>query len=393
MSRKTFKIIISVVGITVFLAILIPRVIDQFSQSDEEETIIGYNSGTAVAIVEKIIEQGEVTLGEVTQPFQRLQIRITEGDYSGSIFEIDYGNRQIRHDMILIEVGDRLMVTISSMPDGSTTAFFTDFYRRNSLLLLLGIFILGSVVISGWKGVKSLIGILLSLAVIILIILPGIQEGRDPLSISILGSFLFVGFSLYLVYGWNVKTHAAVVGSFIALIFTGVLAFIFVNNTRLTGYGDENMFYISQLTQNTLNVRSLLLAGVLIGALGVLDDLVISQASAVFELFRSNPKHTFKSLFKSAMNIGQDHIAATVNTLVLAYAGASLPMLLLFSFRNVDFGLATNLEFIAEEIVRTIVGSLGLFAAVPITTALAAFIAIEYRHLGKLKIYLGPLNE
>ncbi len=136
-----------------------------------------------------------------------------------------------------------------------------------------------------------------------------------------------------------------------------------------------------------------MLAGVLIGTLGVLDDLVISQASAVFELFRSNPKHTFKSLFKSAMNIGQDHIAATVNTLVLAYAGASLPMLLLFSFRNVDFGLATNLEFIAEEIVRTIVGSLGLFAAVPVTTALAAFIAIEYRHLGKLKIYLGPLNE
>lgn len=393
MSRKTFKIIISVVGIAVFLAILIPRVIDQFSQSDQEETIIGYSSGTAVATVEKIIEQGEVTLGEVTQPFQRLQIRISEGEYAGSIFEIEYGNRQIRHDMILIETGDRLMVTISSMPDGSTTAYFTDFYRRNSLLLLLGIFILGSVIISGWKGVKSLVGILLSLAVIILIILPGIQEGRDPLSVSILGSFLFVGFSLYLVYGWNAKTHAAVLGSFIALTFTGILAFIFVNNARLTGYGDENMFYISQLTQNTLNIRSLLLAGVLIGTLGVLDDLVISQASAVFELFRSNPKHTFKSLFKSAMNIGQDHIAATVNTLVLAYAGASLPMLLLFSFRNVDFGLATNLEFIAEEIVRTIVGSLGLFAAVPITTALAAFIAIEYRHLGKLKIYLGPLNE
>jgi uncharacterized membrane protein len=393
MSRKTFKIIISVVGIAVFLAILIPRAIDLFSQSDEEETIIGYSTGTAVAIVEEIIEQGEVTLGEVTQPFQRLQIRITEGEYVGSIFEIDYGNRQIRHDMILIEAGDRLMVTISSMPDGSTTAYFTDFYRRNSLLSLLGIFILGSVVISGWKGVKSLVGIMLSLAVIILIILPGIQEGRDPLSVSILGSFLFVGFSLYLVYGWNAKTHAAVLGSFIALSFTGVLALIFVTNTRLTGYGDENMFYISQLTQNTLNIRSLLLAGVLIGTLGVLDDLVISQASAVFELFRSNPKHTFKSLFKSAMNIGQDHIAATVNTLVLAYAEASLPMLLLFSFRNVDFGLATNLEFIAEEIVRTIVGSLGLFAAVPVTTALAAFIAIEYRHLGKLKIYLGPLNE
>lgn len=393
MSRKTFKIIVSVVGVALFLAILIPRVIDQFSHASAEETIIGYSSGTAVAIVEEIIEQSEVTLGDVTQPYQRLKVKITDGEFVGANFEIDYGNRQIRHDMILLKSGDRVMVTLSSMPDGSTTAHFTDYYRRNSLFLLVGIFILGSVLISGWKGVKSLIGILLSLAVIILIILPGIREGQDPLTISILGSFLFVGFSLYLVYGWNVKTHAAVLGSFIALTFTGVLAFIFVNNTRLTGYGDENMFYISQLTQNTLNVRSLLLAGVLIGTLGVLDDLVISQASVVFELFKNNPKNTFKSLYKSAMNIGQDHIAATVNTLVLAYAGASLPMLLLFSFRNVDFGLAMNLEFIAEEIVRTIVGSLGLFAAVPITTALAAFIAMEYRHLGKLKIYLGPLNE
>jgi uncharacterized membrane protein len=204
---------------------------------------------------------------------------------------------------------------------------------------------------------------------------------------------LFVGLSLYIVYGWTVKTHAAVLGSFLALVITGILATIFVTNARLTGYGDENMFLVTQLTQNQLNVRSLLLAGILIGTLGVLDDLVISQASAVFELFRSNPKQTFGELFRSAMNIGQDHIAATVNTLVLAYAGASLPMLLLFSFNNVDYGLAINLEFIAEEIVRTMVGSLGLFAAVPITTALASMIAIKYREFGKYKTYLGPLND
>jgi uncharacterized membrane protein len=392
MSRKSFKIILSLIGLSLLAIILTPRIIDYFGDTTEE-TIIGYSTGTAVAVVEEVLEEGEVTLGEVTQPYQRLQVLIKEGEFAGESFEIEYGNRQIRNDMIMIETGDRLMVTISSLPDGTTSAYFSDFYRRNSLFLLFGIFILASVVISGWKGVRSLIGILLSLAVIVLIILPGIQQGRDPLSISIFGSFLFVGFSLYIIYGWNVKTHAAVLGSFIALVITGLLALIFVNQTRLTGYGDENMFYISQLTQNALNVRSLLLAGILIGTLGVLDDLVISQASAVFELFRGNPNQNFKNLYKSAMNIGQDHIAATVNTLVLAYAGASLPMLLLFSFHNVDFAIAINLEFIAEEIVRTIIGSLGLFAAVPITTALAAIIAIEYRNLGKLKIYLGPLNE
>jgi uncharacterized membrane protein len=339
------------------------------------------------------VEEGEITLGEVTQPYQIAAVTVQEGEYAGQMFEIEYGTRQIRNEMILLSPGDKVLVTISSTPAGETAAQFTDFDRRNSMLLLLGIFVAASVVISGWKGVRSLVGILLSLAVIVLIILPGIQEGKDPLSISIFGAFFFMAFSLYLIYGWTVKTHAAVLGSLVALAITGFLAYIFVNHARLTGYGDENMYFISQLTENTLNTRSLLLAGVLIGTLGVLDDLVISQASAVFELFRNNPEHTFRTLFRSAMTIGQDHIAATVNTLVLAYAGASLPMLLLFSFRNVDFSLAINLEFITEEIVRTMVGSLGLFAAVPITTALSALIAVNYRNFGKLKTYLGPLSE
>lgn len=393
MSRKTFMIVLRIAAIVILAVVLVPKVIDYLNQPEEEEMVIGYSDNTVPAEVTAILEEGDITLGEVTQPYQVVEVRIGEGDYAGLFYEIEYGTRQIRNEMILLEEGDRVMVTISTMPTGEVNVQFTDFYRTNSLVLLLGIFILASVVISGWKGVRSVLGILLSLAVIILIILPGIQEGQDPLMISIFGAFFFMAFSLYLVYGWTVKTHAAVLGSLAALAITGVMAFIFVNHARLTGYGDENMYYISQLTNNTLNVRSLLLAGVLIGTLGVLDDLVISQASAVFELFRNKPELTFKELFRSAMNIGQDHIAATVNTLVLAYAGAALPMLLLFSFSNVDFTLALNLEFIAEEIVRTMVGSLGLFAAVPITTALSAGIAVKYRDFGKIKTYLGPLNE
>lgn len=393
MERKTFMIVLRVVAVVILAAILIPKVLDYLNQPEVEQIQIGYNSDTATAEVAEIVEQGEVTLGEVTQPYQIAAVTIQDGEYAGQTFEIEYGTRQIRNEMILLSAGDEILVTISSMPTGDIAVQFTDFQRRGSMLLLLGIFVVASVVISGWKGLRSLLGILLSLAVIVLIILPGIQEGRDPLRISIFGAFFFMAFSLYLIYGWTVKTHAAVLGSLFALAITGFLAYVFVNHARLTGYGDENMFYISQLTGNTLNTRSLLLAGVLIGTLGVLDDLVISQASAVFELFRSNPGQDFRTLFRSAMTIGQDHIAATVNTLVLAYAGASLPMLLLFSFRNVDIGMAVNLEFIAEEIVRTMVGSLGLFAAVPITTALSAAIAVNYRNFGKLKTYLGPLSE
>lgn len=393
MTRKTFMTILRIAAVAVLAAVLVPKIIDFVSKDKIEETMIGYSTGTKIGVVDEILEEGEITLGEVTQPYQVLLVTVQKGEYTGESFEIEYGTRQILNEMIPINEGDRLLITVSSTPDGTLTAHFTDFYRGNSMLLLFGFFVAVSILISGWKGVRSIIGILLSLAVIILIILPGIQEGKDPLAVSIFGTFFFVAFSLYIVYGWTVKTHAAVLGSLLALSITGVLAYIFVNHARLTGYGDENMFYISQLTQNTLDVRSLLLAGVLIGTLGVLDDLVIAQASSVFELYRNNPGQSFKILFKSAMNIGQDHIAATVNTLVLAYAGASLPMLLLFSFRNVNYGLAINLEFIAEEFVRTMVGSLGLFAAVPITTALASVIAINYRNFGKLKNYLGPLNE
>lgn len=386
-------IIVRVVGLAILLAVLVPRLIQFFSQPGTEQAVIGYSTDTALATVDAILDEGTITLGDISQPFQILQVTVSEGSYADNSFVIEYGTRQIRTDMIPIEIGDQILVTVSSLPDGTLSAYFSDFYRGRSLLILFATFVGFSILVSGWKGVRSILGIGLSLVVIIVIILPGIQQGKDPLLTSVFGSFFFVAYSLYIIYGWNVKTHAAVAGSLLALIITGVMAIIFVRQTQLTGYGDENMFYISQLTQNTLNVRNLLLAGILIGTLGVLDDLVISQASAVFELYRNNPGQDFKKLFRSAMNIGQDHIAATVNTLVLAYAGASLPMLLLFSMRSVDYRLAVNLEFIAEEIVRTLVGSLGLFASVPITTALAALIAVKYRDLGNLKTYLGPLNE
>lgn len=393
MSRKTFMIIVRIIALLILIAVLAPRIVEFINQPMREQTIIGYSTDTVRASVVAIIEEGIITLGDVQQPYQILQVIVTDGEYSGDSFVIDYGTRQIRTDMIPMEVGDQIMITVSSLPDGSLSAHFTDHFRGRSLLILFATFVIFSIVISGWKGVRSIIGIGLSLVVIIVIILPGIQQGRDPLITSVLGSFFFVSYSLYIIYGWNVKTHAAVIGSLLALIITGVLAMFFVGQTQLTGYGNENMFYITQMTQNTLNVRHLLLAGIMIGTLGVLDDLVISQASAVFELYRNNPKQSFRKLYTSAMNIGKDHIAATVNTLVLAYAGAALPMLLLFTLRSVDFVLAINLEFIAEEIVRTLVGSLGLFASVPITTALAALIAVKYRDLGSFKTYLGPLNE
>jgi uncharacterized membrane protein len=145
-----------------------------------------------------------------------------------------------------------------------------------------------------------------------------------------------------------------------------------------------------QMSSAEINLRGLLLGGMIIGALGVLDDLMITQASAVFELHSANPNLPAGGLFRGAMRIGQDHVAATVNTLVLAYAGASLPMLLMFSLSGEQFATLINIEYIAEEVVRTLVGSLGLISAVPVTTGLASLMVRNYERMGRLRPLLGP---
>jgi uncharacterized membrane protein len=211
--------------------------------------------------------------------------------------------------------------------------------------------------------------------------------------VSITGAFFLLATTLYLVYGWTLKTHAAAVGMLIALLITGLLSGYFVNLTRLTGYSDENAMFLVQMAEAQINLRGLVLAGMLIGALGVLDDLVATQSSAVFELRAADPQLNLRDLHNSAMRIGRDHVAATVNTLFLAYAGAALPMLLLFSLSGERYGYLVNLEFVTVEIVRTLVGSIGLILAVPITTLLASLLALHNHRLGKLRRYLGPDNS
>lgn len=347
-------------------------------------------SETAKARVTEIIEDGEVDLGGTMQRYQVARVELLEGDYRGIVMEMDYGKRQVISNNVYLQPGDEILVTVGSRPDGLLTVYFADFVRVNSILWLTAIFAITIIAISRWKGVRSLLSMAFSLAIIIGYIIPRILAGGDPLQVSIAGSIVLLGLTLYVTYGWNLKTHAAVVSMIIVLLITGALAGMFVVVTRLTGSGDENALFLIQMLNTQINLRGLLLGGMIIGALGVLDDLVTTQASAVFELHHANETFGFRQLFQSAMRIGQDHVAATVNTLVLAYAGASLPMLLMFSLGRGDYGKLVNFEFVAEEIVRTLVGSLGLIAAVPLTTAIAILFALRADSLGKWRQILGP---
>jgi uncharacterized membrane protein len=349
-----------------------------------------FGAGTVRAKVTQIIEEGEIDLGGTLQRYQIARVELLEGEYRGIVMEMDYGKRQILSNAVYLQPDDTVLVTVGSRPDGLLTVYFVDFVRANSLLWLTLIFIAVILAISRWKGLRSLLSLGFSLLVIIGYIIPHILTGEDPLLVSIIGSVILLGVTLYLTYGWNLKTHAAVVSMIFVLLFTGLLAGLFVFFTRLTGSGDENALFLIQMLNTQINLRGLLLGGMIIGALGVLDDLVTTQASAVFELHHANESLGFRPLFQSAMRIGQDHVAATVNTLVLAYAGAALPMLLMFSLGRGNYGFLINFEFIAEEIVRTLVGSLGLVTAVPLTTAIAILFALRADSLGTWKQVLGP---
>jgi len=229
------------------------------------------------------------------------------------------------------------------------------------------------VVLGRWRGLRALLGLAISVLVLVVFVLPAILEGQSPLLVAVVGSAAIMLVALYLAHGLSLMTTTAVLGTLASLGLTALLARLFVSAAQLTGFSTEEAS-ILQLSAEQVNIQGLILGGIVIGSLGVLDDVTVTQASAVAELRLANPRYGFIDLYRSALRIGRDHIASTVNTLVLAYAGASLPLLILFrqASRNVSDVLTG--EVVAVEIVRTLVGSIGLVASVPITTALAAWV-------------------
>jgi uncharacterized membrane protein len=203
-------------------------------------------------------------------------------------------------------------------------------------------------------------------------LVPQVVAGNSPVLMSLLSAFLIIPTTFFVAHGFNRKTLVSVVGTAASLSVTAAMAYGFILFTHLLGFAQEEALYLQGAGFANLDMQGLLLAGIIIGALGILDDITISQASVVESLAAANPRYSSRELYRAAMGVGRDHIASLVNTLVLVYTGASLPLLLLFySNSTVPFATAINQEVIATEVVRTLVSSIGIIAAVPITTALA----------------------
>ncbi|WP_328895131.1 YibE/F family protein [Streptomyces sp. NBC_00236] len=249
----------------------------------------------------------------------------------------------------------------------------TDVNRKFPLMLLAGIFALVVVAVGRMRGVMALVALALSFAVLTLFILPAILQGSNPLVVAVVGASAIMLIALYICHGLTARTSVAVIGTLVSLLLIGLLGSLFIGWASLSGNTDDNTGLIHGLYPD-IDMSGLLLAGVIIGSLGVLDDVTVTQTSAVWELHQADPTMSAKKLYRAGIRIGRDHIASVVNTLVLAYAGAALPLLLLFSIAQSSVGTVANSELVAAEIVRTLIGSIGLVASVPVTTALAALV-------------------
>ncbi len=302
-----------------------------------------------------------------------ITVRIEEGNQKGSeIPVLQFDRKQIETQGL--HTGDQVLVSFISGPQGRNQVIIVDQYR---LWPIFGLFLLflGIVVLIGRrKGFFAFLGMAFSFLIIGQMVVPQILLGNNPILISLFAALLIIPITFYISHGLNTKTTIAVISTFLSLVITGLLAFLFVNLAKLTGFAAEEATFISVQQGDQVNIQSLLLAGIIIGAMGVLDDITISQTSIVSKLKKANPRFTKWELFRESMDVGRDHIASLVNTLVLVYAGASLPLFVLFY--SSQFGTMTdviNMEIVATEIVRTLVSSIGIVSAVPLTTLLAVW--------------------
>jgi uncharacterized membrane protein len=273
-----------------------------------------------------------------------------------------------------IETGDDIVLLALANEDGTIEYSIADHQRSTELWMLGVVFALAVVAFGRWRGLTALGGLAVTFVILLYFIVPAILDGRSPIAVAVVGAAAIMLIVLYLTHGFSTTTTIAVAGTLASLAITATLAALATAVVHLTGVADDTSNYLS-ITQGEVNMQGLLLAGIVIGSLGVLDDVTVTQSATVSELAIANPRYGFRQLYGAATRIGRAHIASVINTIVLAYAGASLPLMLLFAAGNTPVGELLTSQLISQELVRSAVGTIGLVAAVPITTALAALLA------------------
>jgi uncharacterized membrane protein len=298
---------------------------------------------------------------------QHVRLQIISGKEAGKVLDIDNGVLEDRDDMRLA-LGEVVVLDKTYKSDGSVLYLVKEKYRLPSIVWLTIIFVAITVFFGRLTGLTSILGLAASVLILVLFVIPRIVAGDDPLIICLVGAVAIACSSLFLAHGFNKRTSVALLSTVVTLGIAAIAALISVYAAGLFGMGsEESMFLQSGLLQN-IDLRGLLLGGMIIGCLGVLDDITTAQCAAIEEISKANPMLSVEQLRKAGFSVGREHIASLINTLALAYVGASLPLLLLFKTQDTyPLWVTLNGEFLAEEIIRTLVGSVTLVFAVPVS--------------------------
>ncbi|MDF2506082.1 YibE/F family protein [Clostridium sp.] len=307
------------------------------------------------------------------EPNNRVDVKIISGKYKGQTLEVDdlkqFKTTDSNGSTIGAKVGDEVYLSIQQDDDGNIkNALIYDYIRYKPIIIVIVIFVILLALIGGVKGIKSLIPLVLTAFSIVKIVVPAIEKGMNPVLISVIVCIGLLVINLLIISGINKKTAAAIIGSIFGIISSTVLMFITGSSMKIIGIGDEQVeVLMSIFSSNNINFKGVLFAGIILGTLGALIDISISIASAMNEIYETNPNISKREFIKSGMNMGKDIIGAMSNTLILAYAGSSLIVLLIVLSSDLSFIKIVNEDVIASEIFKALIGSIGLILSVPCT--------------------------
>ncbi len=332
--------------------------------------------------VAQIVASGYTTSYGTKSYYEKLQIQIIEGKEKGKIVNINFQGDSMFGDIQKLSDGEQVVIDEKPDPSGKITYSIYEAYRLGNFWWLLAAFCLFIIFVAGKKGVGALIGLSISIAVITLYIIPQIVKGVDPLSVCINGALVILFFTTYIAHGVSVKTTVAIIGTGLSLLIAVNLSTALMPFLHLIGLGNMDVYDLQLGTGSKVNPQSLLLGGILIGTLGALNDITTTQSLTIFTFVRENPTQKFYPLFRKGMEIGKEHIASLINTLILAYVGATFGAFIYIALnpQKTPLWVILNNETTIEDMFRALISSSALILAVPITTALACFISLRGKH-------------
>ncbi len=374
------RLLTFICGAVISLSVFVPALsVAAQEQPEEQPQAIEIKNTYYRGKVLEIFADATLTIGGMNQPYQDVKIEIIEGPDRGHTFEYEYQLPVNHTDRQKLKKGEQVVV-VKVVHDEGVDYYVSEKYRLPSVMwIIIGFFLL-AICFGGWKGFSSALGLAFSLFVIVAFMIPRIVAGWSPVWVSLASGVAIMLVSLYLAHGFVKRTHIALAGTAITLVMSAILSIIVVHVVRIFGMGSEESLSLLQGQLQNINLEGLYLGGIIIGTLGVLDDITTAQSAVVDELHRANPSLPISELYKRGISVGREHIASLVNTLALAYVGASLPILLIFTKTDFPMWVIFNSEFLVEEIVRTLVGSATLILAVPLTTWIAATVLSRDRH-------------